>query len=50
LARLERFDEAAPTTFVLVGALLTYGPLTLEDTYLPGRRLIRRASRPAMLA
>jgi hypothetical protein len=41
---------AAPTTCVLVGALLTHGPLAPEDTYLPERRLIRRASRPAMLA
>jgi hypothetical protein len=32
-ARLERFDVAAPTTFVLVGALLTNGPLAPEDTY-----------------
>ena len=49
-ARLERFDVAAPTTFVLVGALLSHGPLAPGDTYLPERMLIRRASWPAMLA
>jgi hypothetical protein len=42
-ARLERFEVAAPITFVLAGVLPGV-------PHLPERRLIRRASWPAMLA